>query len=94
MAFLNWKPFLHYKSFVYRAMLCMSAVICTADALKKHERVNAFNLVSISLFFSSRLSADIGGEETVGRGHVPPNSGKNIFFSGNYHVKFGPFPFS
>jgi len=68
MAFLNWKPFLHYESFVYRAMLCRSAVIClhvgtgadawwmtqnwfilvrycTADALKRHERVNSFDLV-------------------------------------------------
>ena len=47
MAFLTGKPFLHYESFVYRAMLCRSAVICTANALKRHERVNAFNLVMI-----------------------------------------------
>jgi len=46
MAFFNWKPFLHYES-VYRTMLCRSAVICTADALKRHERVNVFNLVII-----------------------------------------------
>ena len=47
MAFLNWKPFLHYESFVYRTMLRRSAVICTAVALKRHERVNAFNLLVI-----------------------------------------------
>jgi len=49
----NWKPFLHYESFVYCAMLCSSAVICTADALKRHERVNVFNLV-IKLFINDQ----------------------------------------
>jgi len=44
---LPYMALLHYESFVYRAMLCRSAVICTADALKRHERVNAFNLVII-----------------------------------------------
>jgi len=63
MAFLNLKPFLHYESFVYRAMLCRSAVICTADTLKlkRHERVNAFNLVRIKFLVQNILPDVLAG---------------------------------
>jgi len=36
------------SNFVESYYLRRSSVICTADALKRHERVNAFNLVSVS----------------------------------------------